>query len=807
MANNIQSDTKSVPINIKGKNISPYQKNDKYPEDIGRPSLIDWNSSDFLTRESLGILSNSFLGRNSLTRDQLNLEFMKNFGGSNISPRESLGILDLSALELGRDSLQIFDLRESLVRHKSTGGIKDVKSPIDRVPLKIMLDPADDIVDNTSLGFLNQGVLFTDSEKLSTNSSVLSYNPHFSFKSTNEPSPILPLNYETFQEVDSKLVISDPMNQAFQFSNLDNKCSMSQIITPTTPENKLTESMHRIKSLPSTLQENAIQRNNSEQSLDDSVFLEGKKIAIEISNSYCFEDKSSDSVKCNLLDSIAEPNWPSDLDVSQNLSEPKEEYNRETVSKKIDRMFDLKPVNLNEKLKVNQVANDSNDEHGDASKDNLKLKQDISPVNHSILSNNRSQNLSKISQSSNDSILRMIRNLSDFVKDKETLSTSRKNEVLNTLNSLASELSDNKIEQVLSEDSGRSSVEEQLKSKSFENSDNLENGDHSGKVEESHVLDLSCKKNTSLNVATAKRSCTSLGLSPGSSRKPPPYIPKTPKRHTLNVLNASADHIDAQKRSSNDSGAKSAGMSSKATNVSNPKAVAAGKLRKSKVGPVIVKKGPLRAVLPLENMAKGSRSHTTPERNESSKMMLKSNRTSTPIQEVTLKPTLTSTPTSYSSKNKSCAISPLSSKPKYYRSLSEKASTPTSKKPDKSKENGLAPPKTLAKSLKGESPRRRNSVSEGVTGREIKDVNSEGGMRLKRSFSTGKEHKLMSALSKVRQGILTSPYYQRPGNSNSGSHAKVLTENNKSITGSNNIDNKLSTPSLSVKPGKENVQQ
>lgn len=71
------------------------------------------------------------------------------------------------------------------------------------------------------------------------------------------------------------------------------------------------------------------------------MFLEGKKVAIEISNSYCFE--SSDSVQCNLLDSIPEPNWPSDLDVSQNLSEAKEEYNRETVSKKVILFIDTQP--------------------------------------------------------------------------------------------------------------------------------------------------------------------------------------------------------------------------------------------------------------------------------------------------------------------------------------------------------------------------------------------------------------------------------------------------------------------------------
>lgn len=57
------------------------------------------------------------------------------------------------------------------------------------------------------------------------------------------------------------------MNEAFKFSGLNNKCSVSQIIAPTTADKSLTENMQRIKSLPSTLQEKPVLQNDMEDSM------------------------------------------------------------------------------------------------------------------------------------------------------------------------------------------------------------------------------------------------------------------------------------------------------------------------------------------------------------------------------------------------------------------------------------------------------------------------------------------------------------------------------------------------------------
>ncbi|XP_030764182.1 uncharacterized protein LOC115888564 isoform X2 [Sitophilus oryzae] len=788
------------------KTTSTCQSMKMIPEETGRPSLVDLDSNDFLFRESLGVLSDSMLFRDSLTRDQLNLQAKKQLGNEDISFRDSLGLLNLSTIDVGRESLQIFNVRESLI------GSTDIKNLLysNKPSVQVTVSKTSDNVEYPSLGVLNEAFLYSDSRKLSSASSLLSCNPSFSFRSFNEPSPILPLgSFEN--DIDSKLVISDPLNEAFKFS-MNNKCSVSQVISHNTLVSDLdnNESFRkRFQSLPTavTFEENL---KNTIEDADDSVFLEGQKVAKDISNSFYIEDKSSDSSKYNLLDSIPEPNWPNDLDRSQSGSEKKIKYDKETVAKKIDQMLDLKPTNLDEKLNDNNCSNDNNMLQ---IPDLPKLPEDKSPANRSNISNNLSHNISKISQSSNESILKIIRNLSDFVKDKEGLSISRRSEYLHSLNSLASEISSTRSDQILSEDSGHSSVEEPhfKENRSSENR-NDSNGccTHSdlvhNKSDECHALDLSCRsksgKENNKNVSNLR------GISPGSVQKPPPYVSKTPKRNNLSSFNASAPSNDSHKRSTNDSNTsnKSGNISGRISNISQSKSAISGNIRKSTTGQVASKKGPMRAVLPLENMAKGSKSNVTPERNENMKLMIRSNRTSTPIHEVSLKPTLTSTPANVNVKDKAYVISPLSTKTKYYRSFSERLSSSASyKKPEKLKESTTNASKSLLKSVnKVEvSKIRRNSVSEGLT--DNKNDKTEGSMRIKRSFSTGKEPKIMSALSKVRQNILSSPYYHTKGGT--PKQSSVLTEHNKKsnpeVKGN---ESKLATFSASKKLGKENIK-
>ncbi|XP_057667273.1 uncharacterized protein LOC130900591 [Diorhabda carinulata] len=212
-----------------------------------------------------------------------------------------------------------------------------------------------------------------------------------------------------------------------------------------------------------------------------------------------------------------------------------------------------------------------------------------------------------------------------------------------------------------------------------------------------------------------------------------------------------------------------------------------GTKRKTKSETFGVKKGPLRAVVSIKEMKKGS---TTPERHEHKTVQLQSKKTSTPMNEPKLKPVAASTPTlvyqSDISNNNSFKYKSRKSFLERSNSLSERSNpenlskesngTPTTSKPrrpsfsafstSKEKVGSSSIPTRLQESRK---ILRRNSVTEGIINMQVRSNCNK--------FS-GKETKLMSSLRKVRENLLNSPYYNLLVDSN----AKIESNVEKKVT-------------------------
>lgn len=864
---------------------------------------LDSTSSD-MTRESLGILPSTILCRDSPT---IGLSSVKELLDTSMpSPRESLGLLNLSAMDLGRESIGIFNIQNQLLGRKSTGN---------------------EILENYVLSDfnfenrLNRAFLVPHSRVLlSSGSSNVSSNPSFHSKSLDEPSKILSLSSQKIIESSAILATSDPFNEAFQISTSDNKNSVSQIVTE--GKNPLADhfqnTRNRIQSLPVTLEDNnmfadlnlKITMTNvsfptdvvcrgveDDSEFDDFVFLEAKKVASIIADTSFVGDENSDLKEPNILDATPQPEWPTELDSSQNnLEEKLKSPNRdkEKILKQVDNMLGMQPVSLEEKLKIKSLNSDSNSPENQSEnvnkvskppRDDKKWEQIATPnfsgnllcnisknsqgneaENQSCGSNNFSQNISKISRSSQDGITgnyscgsnnfshnlskitqiseenvsRLLQNLSDILNDNENFSQSQKKEGQHLLRCLTELFNNNKVSSS-AEDSGHSSVEgnrseERKNDKNVvDNECKLPEGANANNCEEMcQALDLSYKGK---NGSTEIKKGLPASLSPLSMGVSTQYVIKTPNHisqmntsstsitsnlsDTNNKNSSKAYHSRANNRSDGSTNSLNKSSASRESNISqNRISVGSGKLRKSKVGNIASKKGPLRAVLPVENMAKGSKSvpksglvPSTPEKNDSSKVTLRSKRTSTPIQEPKLKPMAASTPAMRQSKGSKENVSP-ALRPKYSRSFSHQSNT----------SNNLQKPENVSKitreSISGASKHvinksrsnvegsylvRRNSMTEGTLSLQN---DNDGPTRIKRSFSTGKEPKILSALTRVRQNILNSPYYNPKKGPAGSSQMDVLREHveKMDLKKYGQELKKLSMVSQPKKSGKENLK-
>ncbi|KAL1512888.1 hypothetical protein ABEB36_002394 [Hypothenemus hampei] len=303
-----------------------------------------------------------------------------------------------------------------------------------------------------------------------------------------------------------------------------------------------------------------------------------------------------------------------------------------------------------------------------------------------------SENLSRISKPSQHSLpenpsfnsdhsnldnetSRLLKQLSEIINRKENLSSAQKNDALHHLNCLRNLLDGNKHTSLHSEDSGRSSVEDcpLIQVQDVKTETFVNN--------KSQVVFKENKQTSSIN----------RGDSPAVRNKRESTI-----HSKLMVLN---EHKNKR--------------------VLQPK------------------REPLRAVLPIEKMAKVNikKKHAsiTPERKipTSSKLSIQSKKNTTPIQPPRLKPMASSTPT-----NQQPQI------------LSE----------DNKEETKYCVSKGPLSKTQTLKLFRRNSSIESSS-KLLSNNFGTSKLKLGRSFSTGKEPKFITALSQVRQNILSSPYF------------------------------------------------
>ncbi|CAG9772875.1 unnamed protein product [Ceutorhynchus assimilis] len=648
--------------------------NISFKDDVGPSvgsSLAALNDEEFFPRESLGIVPNALLLRDSLTNDFL-VSSLKNLSGC--SPRESLGILNLSDLDLAGESIGIFNINN--YKRDLNGTEARDSLPFNTLQTTVISAQTPQIIVNDtaqsfdSIAELDKAFLLPNSKRFScvssNGSSVASTIPSFNSLDFEEVSKISSIS-PAIKSIEVSKATKDILNEGFElplenrnysFSSYKSACSHYSFA------NDVENIRNRIQSLPTSfksLSENTsfdegllCRGGKDDLDMDDSVFLQ---IMPGISAQTSLNlDKSFDSERY-MLDCTPQPDWP-DLDSPKsNSNEKSPALTKELVAKKVDQMLGMKPVNLDEKL--NESPN---------------MSQNISKI--SKASQCSLEDLSKISQVSQENVLKTI---SDMLKEKDNLSQRQKLEGQNALQTIVNLLSDNTT------NSQDFSVEHP----------------HSNSNKQDEAMDLSMKNKSFDSYKSPV------------SKNPPPYGVYSPHRSIARPSNNNSQGSNGSVKNS---------PLRRHSNISQNKVNPTDKFKKSKTLPS--KREPLRAMLPVENMAKTTNVPSTPERQDENKLTLKSKKTSTPLQEPKLKPVAASTPASRQSNT---------SKPKLTRSFSYQPSKTSLSKP-------------------AVTDTRRNSVTETAN-------NTKGDLgpsKLKRSFSMGKESRILSALSKARQNILNS---------------------------------------------------
>ncbi|XP_064211087.1 uncharacterized protein LOC100142621 isoform X2 [Tribolium castaneum] len=565
-------------------------------EDFGKESLgiIDPNNPDF-RRDSLALWRDSpicqLLAGNEFPQSE-------DFG------KESLGILDPSTVRLcrdsidflrddsGRESLGILNLNNLDIGRESLG-ITNIKTYDFVVPngLPEIQTSACDTPELTKRSPTFDSVFnnaFLNVPKCSVSSSVSSRNPSFHSASLESlPSRI-------FSSTSSK---TDVMNEPFKdtadfFNKLFNK----------TPSPLRLPSHRRNNSLPVTLESKINEYENYEkvthnksENVCEKAEEKGNDVE-ELDDSVFLEkiltmSRAELDVDNYMLDSIQEPEEM--VRVIDDLEEPVK-CDKETVFKTVDKMF-LSAPNC-ENLNTSRASNRSN---------NSKSRE----------------------------ALDMISTLSDILSTDKP-SEKQKCEGQNLLTSLAEILlssASTRSRSCALEDSGNSSIESEAVPV-LETAECYE------------VLDLRKKSSSEsdLNRKESFENCAPLDLSMKSKsslgktfESPKILPPKFKNQKSVVAFSVNKSAGSNYSNSSNDS-----------KNLSDP----TKKFRPKKADEKVVKRGPLRAVLPVDNMARKSGPlKVTPTRPESKTLKYKLKKTSTPINESNLKPMAQSTPEGQSS--------------------------------------------------------------------------------------------------------------------------------------------------------------
>ncbi|XP_066250984.1 uncharacterized protein [Euwallacea similis] len=486
----------------------------KAPE--GGLQLLDdnWFTKD-KTRNSLEVLSNDALyGKNSLA-ERL------------ISPRESLGILNISAIDLGNESEAIWGFKSPVVK-------KPLNGPIPHILIANMEESANSPMSLT----VEQNLVFlpTNVKKISNSSSTFS-DP--SVEAGSDPSEISPI------------AVSDPLNNAFRMSENIRSVSCKAANRPQNFTEDLIKIKHRIRSLPGVLQADTFSsdainvvknvRANSSiaeggLNLDDSIFIHAE--SGQNQNEISFNDERY------LLDSTPQPEWAAEFDSSTSSSEVKPQiYGNDDIAKMIDRMFGIQSTNLQDKVKLISGTKCEN-----VSLIDVCFSQQASKVNcQSSISedcNDNGNHLNPATDQKNLSVI--IKNLSDIINENDNLSNSQKDDGHHILNQLFNLLS-NRGDQ----DSGHSSAAEEKFGESDDRTESSESKQSCSKrkspymnfqkelVNSKPVRNTDCKKTISNCASTSSSNNVVSGL----LSRPKTLSKFQPLRATVPIENMVRDHV------------------------------------------------------------------------------------------------------------------------------------------------------------------------------------------------------------------------------------------------------------------------
>ncbi|RZC42747.1 uncharacterized protein BDFB_000326, partial [Asbolus verrucosus] len=484
--------------------------------------------------------------------------------------RESLGIIDINHPDFGRESLSFLlnprneDFgRESLgiinLNDLDIGGESLSITGLKTMPhINLTEVTVTELNENESNSPLNTAFLMPSRASVSTSiSSLNSINPSFNSASLDSSIPS-----RIFSSVSSYK--SDIMNDAFidtsnfiKHLQLFGKSSLSSIYSALDKKLECLNKPHRLQSLPSTLE----CQMNSHTSHGQDVT---SKINHEVESKKCWNECEND-----MLDSIQKPE---DFMIEVSENDELAKHDTKTVFKTVDKMLPPTPVHRN--VSKNQSA---------YVQDNLNSSSRISfKYDESNCSSNNRSNDSK-SKDPRD----ILNTLSEILSNDHP-SEQQKSEGQNLLTSLAEILiSSGSTKSNSLDDSGHSSIESEPVM---------------SQINECYeVLDLRKKSSseTSVNQMDSYENCVPLDLSLKSKSGNSEKVFVSPKILPPKFNNSQQKFLIKKNKSIESNCSGSSNDSKNMTDFKN-------KFRPKKTEEKLLnpRKGPMKAVIPLDNMAR-----------------------------------------------------------------------------------------------------------------------------------------------------------------------------------------------------------
>ncbi|GJQ75866.1 hypothetical protein Trydic_g17930 [Trypoxylus dichotomus] len=398
-----------------------------------------------------------------------------------------------------------------------------------------------------------------------------------------------------------------------------------------------------------TLPQVLIEHANEDNEFNDSVFIEAKHVASKIADNSILNLAEAELYS---LDCTSEPEL-------LNVTDTTEEENvvsTEKVFKTVDKMIPStnNPFDANEKCSGTNLRSKSPDVNPDKTTDStgssissLSRSECIQNLSEIFTGDNRKLSTSRLSQCSNNSKSKdaklILHNLSEILST-DNPSAQQKSEGQNLLFSLAdmlcsSDHGDSLNEREHSQDSGHSSIDHDLLPANKHEHVccdvlDLRINNSGTPAEDPKPLDLSTSKKSRLN------DNSDFGNVKATESHNEAFVRKSLKGISECGVNKTRNESAHSNDSKNGSSIKS--------NVSN--LASFGKFKPKKIGSKVVpEKGPLKAMIPVGNMArpkgvKNGRFSTTPTKNSQYTSGYKVKRTSTPKTDSKPQPVAQSTP-------------------------------------------------------------------------------------------------------------------------------------------------------------------